>query len=131
MNYAKQLPLDKNNMPYETLPAFTSQQSQNGVPTVSSVITLSPNTTVLDVTAFSGTAGSGAIIGKWGPSSVTGTNFDWCVNCGVSRTFVIPQSVFGAQLASVAGIGAQMGLYTTVAVKVATATSASIFTAEY
>lgn len=131
MNYARNLPLDKNNMPYPAPPAFTSSQSQAGNPVASSVITLSANTTTIGIMALGGQAGNAAIIGKWGASSVTSTNFDIMVNSGQTLPFVVPVSVFGAQLASVAGANAQNGLYTSLSVKAATAQACSIFTAEY
>lgn len=131
MNYARNLPLDKNNMPFPAPPAFTSSQSQSGAPATSSVITFSANTTVLDVTVFSNASGNSAIIGKWGSASVTSTNFDWVVQSGQYRAFVVPVSVFGAPLASVAGANAANGLYNTVAVKAFSTVVPSILTTEY
>lgn len=128
--YAKEQPRDRLNETYQNAPpATTSNQSQNGVPLTSSVVTLSDKTTVFEVTAFSGTAGGGAVIGKWGPASVTGTNFDFIVQSGNTRTFIVPQSVFGVN--SVAGANVANGLYSTVALKNATAQSTSVFTIEY
>ena len=65
MDYAKELPLDKNHYPYPAPPAKTSNQSQSGNPVASSVITLSPNTTVVNLMAIGGGAGNAGIIGKW------------------------------------------------------------------
>ena len=127
MNYARNLPQDKTNNTYNGLPAFTAYQAQAGVPIASSVISLTDKTTVIDFTVLAGTS-DGAILGKWGPSSVTSTNFDFVVASSTTRTLVVPQSVFGVN--SVAGINVQMGLYNTVSVKTATG-SASVFTAEY
>lgn len=128
MNYAKNLPLDKNNYPYETIPSFVSNQSQSGAPSTSSVISLSDKTTVLDVTVFSTAAGNAVIIGKWGPSSVTATNFDWAVQAGQYRTFVVPQSIAGTS--SVSGVNVAYGLYNSVAVK-SLSTVASVLTVEF
>lgn len=130
MNYAKDFPVDKkgNALPV-SLPPYISTQSQAGVPTASSVITLNDKTTVLDVSAIGGAAANGAIIGKWGSASVTATNFDFFVQSGTTRTLVVPVSVQGTS--SVAGANVSNGLYNSVAVKTATAQSTSIFTAEY
>lgn len=130
MGYARQLPQDKNNNPYQAPPPFTSYQSQGGVPIASSVVTLSPNTTVIDVTVFGGVSANAAIIGKWGVASVTGTNFDWIVQSGADKTFVVPVSVYGSS-PSIAGANAMNGLYNAVSLKTATATLASVFTVEY
>jgi len=134
MNYAKEIPLDKNGNPYSdnVNPAFTSLQSQAGVPIASSVITLTPDTTVLmvNVLAPAGATGTGAIIGKWGSASVTSTNFDWMATPNHQQTLVVPRST-NVGTPSVQGINPANGLYSTVAVKTATAQSASVFTAEY
>ena len=130
MNYARELPKSKNEVAYENAPpAFTSYQSQNGAPIAFSVISLSDKTTVIEISAFSGTAGGGGIIGKWGSASVTGTNFDFFINSGLTRQFVIPVSIAGVQ--SVAGANVANGLYNAVAVKFATVQSASVFSTEY
>lgn len=129
MNYAKELALDKKANVYAGIPATVSNQSQKGVPTASSVISLNDKTTVIDVTCIGGQSGNAAILGKWGSASVTGTNFDWIVGSGQTRTFVVPVSVMGTT--SVAGANVANGLYNSVAVITATAQSASVFTAEY
>ena len=131
MNYARELPLDKNNYPYPAPPAKTSYQSQNGVPLASSVLSLTPNTTVLQIMVIGGQLGNAAIIGKWGSASVTATNYDFMVNSGQNAPFVVPINTFGTGTQSVAGIQTQLGLYSTVALKTATTQSASVFTAEY
>lgn len=128
MKYAREIPLDKNSTSYSTTPSFTAYQAQSGVPTASSVITFTDKTTVVDVMAISTGAATGGIIGKWGSASVTVTNFDFQVNAGQNRTFVIPQSIMGT--ASISGANVSNGLYPNMAVKyVGTATS--ILTAEY
>lgn len=131
MNYGKELPKDKRDGQYDGAPPSTpSLQSQSGVPIVSSVITLTNNTTVMEISAISGTAGSGGLILKWGTSSVTGTNFDSFVQAGLTRIFVVPVSVMGMS-ASVQGANPANGLYNAVAIKTATTQSSSVFTTEY
>lgn len=129
MNYAKDLPIDKGGLPYPSPPAYQSNQSQRGVPLTSSVITFSDKTTVLDVAVLGGQSGNSLILGKWGTASVTATNFDWMVQSGEHKILVIPVSVGGIN--SVAGANVANGLFPAVAVITGTATSASIFTAEY
>jgi len=131
MNYARELPLDKNNIPYPVPPSKTSYQSQAGNPTVSSVLTLSPNTTVLSLMAIGGNAGNAGIIGKWGVASVTTTNFDIQVNSGQTLTFVVPVSTQGTGTQSVQGINPTLGLFPAIALKGATAQACSVFSAEY
>lgn len=130
MNYAKQLPLDKTATPYPAPPNFPSTQAQAGVPIASSVITLSPNTTVIEMTVLGGQSGNSAIIGKWGTASVTTSNYDFIVGSGNTRVFVVPVSV-AAGITSVQGANPANGLYPAVAVKTATAVSASVFSVEY
>lgn len=129
MNYARSMPIDRKGNNYETVPPYPAYARNAGVPTASSVITLNDNTTVIDVTVIGGQAGNAAILGKWGSASVTTSNYDWVVGSGATRTLVVPQSVIGTT--SVAGANVMNGLYSTCAVIVATAQSASVFTAEY
>lgn len=130
MAYARDLPIDRNNNLYPAPPAYISNQSQNGVPAASSVVTLNDKTTVLMVMAMGGNAGNAGIIGKWGSASVTGNNFDFMVNSGQTTPLVVPVSVMGG-VSSVAGANVVNGLYQTVALKTATAQSCSVFTSEY
>ena len=130
MGLYKELPLEKNNYPIALTPAKISNHSQSVVAVTSSVLTLSPNTTVLNVMVIGNSGnGSAGTLGKWGSASVTVANFDFQINAGQNLTFGVPVSVFGAQLASVAGANAANGLYNTVSfINVG---AASIFTAEY
>ena len=138
-NYAKELPLDKNNYPASLVPAKLSNQSQAGNPTASSVLTLTANTTVVNVMAIAGLNGAGGILGKWvtaaqvtsGASSVTATNYDFMVNSGQNLSFVVPVSTSGTGSQSVQGINPTLGLFPAVSLKAATAQSTSVFTAEY
>lgn len=129
IRYAKELPQDKNNQTYPALPAVPANQGWIVVPAASSTIGLTDKTTVLDLTVIGGQAGNAAVLGKWGTATASATNFDFAVNSGQSRTFVVPQSVAGTQ--SIAGIATQMGLYKTVTLVTATAVSASVIGAEY
>ena len=139
MNYARELPLDKNNYPASLVPPKKSSQSQGGNPVASSVLTLSANTTVVNVMAVGGNNGNAGIIGRWstaaevtsGASSVTSTNFDIQVNSGQTLSFVVPIATSGTGTQSVQGINPQLGLYPVLTLKAATATACSVFTAEY
>lgn len=128
--YGKQLPKSQNEMQYDAAPpAFVSNQSQSGNPAVSSVITLSDKTTVIELMAIGGNNGNAGIIGKWGVGSVSGTSFDIQVNSGQTRMFVVPQSVFGN--ASIAGANVANGLYPALSVKYATPQACSVLSIEY
>lgn len=125
-NYAKQVPVDKMNQSVPGAPpAFPSLQSQMGQPIASSVITLNANTTMVGLSAIGGT-----VIGKWGASSVTSSNFDIVVspNTG-TQLFVVPQSVAG--ISSIAGANVSNGLYPALSVKDATTQVASILSVEF
>ncbi len=122
--------LDKNNYPYPSM-SDVSKQSWSGAPSSSSVIGLSPNTTVIDVSAFGGNSANSAILLKWGGVAVTTSNFDSVILSGEQKILAVPQSVQGAQLASVAGANAANGLYNQIAVISATAAVCSVFAVEY
>jgi len=122
--YAKELPVDKNNNPYTiATPAFVSNQSWGSVFTVSSTIGLSDKTTVVQFLAV----GQAANI-KWGPSSVTATNFDASIPANTPVTLVVPQSIMAA--VSVMGANGANGLYNSVSIK-QLATGGSVFGAEF
>lgn len=122
--------LDKNNYPYPNV-SDVSKQVWSGVPTSSSVIGLSPDTTVIEVSAIGGQLGNAAILLRWGPNAASATAFDEMIISGTSKLLAVPQSVFGTPAASVAGANAANGLYNKVAVITATAQSASVFGVEY
>ncbi len=127
--YARALPMDQQSQRYDGAPAAQiSYQSQKGVPLASSVLTLTDKTTVIEVSAVSGQSGSGGLLMKWGPSSVTASNYDNFIQAGSTRTFVVPQSVFAQT--SIAGANVANGLYSTVSFINATAVSTSVYTAE-
>lgn len=122
--------LDKNNFPF---PAVSDVQKQgwNGAPTSSSLIGLSPNTTVLEVSAFGGASANSAILLKWGNVAVTNTNFDSVIISGEQKILAVPQSVFGSPIASNAGANTANGLYSQVTIISATAQQCSVFGVEY
>lgn len=110
--------------------ALTADSSENNA--VSSLITLTDNTTVLEV----GAVGSGAVL-KWistgntNPSviSAAGTaNFDNFIAPNTVRRFAIPIESFVAQ-SSIVGLNKQYGLYNRVAVK--SVGASSVLTTQY
>lgn len=130
MNYAREVPLAKNEKQFDGAPpAFTSNQASSLAPSASSVIGLSDKTTLIELTCFAQSAGQGAILGRWGASSVTSTAFDFVVPVGSQRQFVVPVSIAGIQ--SVAGANVANGLYSQIALKNANSTIASVLLVEY
>lgn len=115
-------PIDRANNPMlQFPPAFVSQaRYDNENATASSVMTLTDNTTVIEVTAL----GVSAVL-KWIPTtdttasviSAAGTaNYDHVIPAGNLRRFVIPiERALPAP--SIQGINKAMGLYNRVAIK--------------
>src|SRR3990167_1476730 len=137
-NYASKIPIDKGGVPVDGLPApLTAKAIYKATAVASSVITLTDNTTVLEVGAKVGGTNSGGIVIKWirttdtvasvisstivAPSSVA--NFDHLIPSGQIRRFVVPKETGGVN--SVVGINIQEGLYNRVAWISATNVSAS------
>ncbi len=127
MNYAKGVPVGKNNLPFTTdaPPPYTSivrSVSENA--TASSVLTLSSITTAIEVAAI-----AAPVFLKWIPTSdttasviaVAGStaNYDHVIPSGTVRRFVVPQERIPTNdpLGSVQGINPQLGLYARVAIK--------------
>lgn len=135
MSYPKPLPVDQNRTPLQEFPApylakavYASDNS-----TASSVISVSHDTTTLEVAAV-----GGAAVVKWiatsntNPSviSAAGTaNFDHVVPSGAIRRFVLPKESIGVAMGSVVGINRREGLYQRVAVK--SVGVASVLTTEF
>ncbi len=141
-NYAKPLPFDKNQMPMQSFPApFPAQARYNVVNGVaSSVISLSPNTTEIEVSTVNG---QGAVL-RWVPltetasvspygsviSSGAGANFDHYVPAGWFRQFVVPKETQGLGTATMQ-VGSTFGLYQRVAIINAGLTASSILVSEF
>ncbi len=123
--YARELPVDKNNNPYSvSIPGQVSNQSWGSVFTVSSTIGLNANTTAIQLVALGNPANF-----KWGPSSVTATNFDGTIPVNTPQMFVVPQSVAGVY-PSIQGANAANGLYNQISIK-QVGGAGSVFGAEF
>jgi hypothetical protein len=131
--YSNKQPIDRMGVPKQDVPpavvAIQTNASDNNAN--SSVITLTANTTDIEV----GAAGGGAVI-KWITSASTnpsvisdgGTaNFDHFIGANTVRKFVVPVEKQG--IYSVVGLNAQAGLYARVAVK--SVGIASVLTTQY
>ncbi len=140
MNYAKALPRDRGGETMQNHPApFKALATYGGEnSSASSVITLTDNTTAIEVDAQ-----GGSCVVRWVPATETaavspfasvisiagGTaNFDHVVPVGTVRRFVVPQEL-GMVQSSVVGANVQNGLYKRVAVK--SIGVASVLTTEY
>lgn len=120
--YPKALPIDASSQPMQEFPApylaLEEDLSENN--TASSVITLTDNTTIIEVGAF----GTGAAL-KWisttntNPSVVTAAgataDFDHAIAPNTIRRFVVPIETAGNT--SVVGANKRNGLYNRIAVK--------------
>lgn len=139
-NYAREVPYDKGGTALPQYPAAykaNARYSANNA-TVSSVLTLNDNTTVVEVSAV----GASVAI-RWVPSTETAAvspfasvittagataNFDHIVPANMFRRFVCPIETQGT--ASIVGIGVQAGTYRRIAIMSAAGVS-SIMTAEF
>ena len=124
LNYAPGLPHDKNGEPQQGLPspfvAKARYTSENA--TASSVVSVSHDTTVIEVAALNGDA---AI--RWVPTTDTAasvvtiagstSNFDHVIANDTVRRFVIPIETAITNPQSVQGINRSSGLYQRVALK--------------
>lgn len=123
MNYAPRLAQDKNGNPMQEYPspklALTRYASENS--SVSSVISVTHDTTALEIAAV-----GGAAVMRWVTTadtqasiiSIAGStsNFDHVIPTGTMRKFVIPIAS-NPQTGSVQGINREIGLYQRVAIK--------------
>lgn len=134
INYAKNIPNDRNNNPLQDYPpaasAISRYSSENS--SASSVITLNDNTSVVEVAASNGGAvirwvGTGDTIGSVISIAGATANFDHYIPSNDYRKFVVPRETQGVQ--SVVGINIQAGLYRRLAVK--SIGVASVLTTEY
>lgn len=120
-NYAKPLARDKNGIamvdqvaPFISLKTYSSENAS-----ASSVVTLTPDTTAVEVAAVGGPA-----VVKWIATtdtqasvvSAAGGNFDHVIPSGAYRRFVVPIEK-SLPYPSVQGIGPQIGLYARLAWK--------------
>lgn len=134
MNYSPRLAQDKNNVPLQEYPAAIPAKARYvSTPVASSVITLTDNTTSLEV----GAIGGGGVLLRWVPvtdttASVTTANFDHFIPANSYRRFVVPIDTTDTPAPnSVVGVNVQLGLYNRVAWINATATSSSVYGTEY
>lgn len=126
LNYAVGIPHDKNSEPLHGSPSpIKAKKTWSTTQLASSVITLTDDTTVLEVTAG---GGQGVYI-RWVPVGETAgvttaasvissglgvANFDHAVGAGMTRRFVVPIETVGVHN-SVVGINVEAGLYKRVA----------------
>lgn len=138
-NYAAGLPRDENGNDMQEYPAPFKANARYGTnnATVSSVISLNDNTTVIEVSAV----GSPVAV-RWVPASETAAvspfasvittgvtaNFDYTVAKDTVRRFVSPIETQGVQ--SIVGIGVQAGTFRRVAISSAGAVS-SVLVSEF
>ena len=133
MGYYKPLPVDKNRNALQQQPAalraLASYGDENGA--ASSVITLTDDTTDIEVAAVGGpaairwvtTADTQASV----VTAVSGANFDHVIGTGTVRRFAVPKESGGTH--SVVGANIQQGLYRRVAAK--SIGTASVLLTEY
>jgi len=134
-NYAHDLPKDKsgNAMQHYPAPKLALAQFNNENNTTSSVISLTHDTTSIEIAPV----GVGAVM-RWVATtdtaasvvSASGGDFDHAIPADTVRRFVVPRESAGANnLASVQGINREEGLYQRVAIK--SYVIASVLTTEY
>lgn len=141
-NYARGVPMGNNQIPFQgngtppAVKAIARYTSENNA--ASSVITLSENTTAIEIAAQ-----GGSVIMRWVPTSDTTAsvvgvagataNYDHVIPVGMYRRFVVPIEVNNPQgYGSMVGANIENGLYRRVAIKGAVLlVSGSILTAEY
>ena len=121
--YAKKQPIDESMNVLQNAPApivaLRSWNVQNQV--ASSVVSLNPNTSRMEIGAV-GPAGSQGVVIKWIPttdttqasvisSGLTVANFDHWIPQGTTRWFVVPRETAGAPILANAQLGSINGLY--------------------
>lgn len=124
INPYPQIPLDKGNTPLQEFaaPFIARKQYTNENGTASSVISVTHDTTMIEVAAVGGPAAL-----KWIPTTDTTAsvitiagataNYDHVISSGTIRRFAIPLERAGASPASVQGANRANGLYQRVAIK--------------
>ena len=139
-NWANALPIDERNTPLQDFPAPVKAQARYvRDPIASSVITLTDNTTTLEV----GAIGGGGVLLRWVPATETaagapfgsviasgvGANYDHWIPPNMVRRFVVPKETSG--VSSIVGTNIANGLYNRVAWIAANVPGSSIIAAEY
>lgn len=130
-NYANNLPLDRFGNVMTHFPApIPAKKQYLGSGAASSVVTLTADTTTLEV----GAIGGGGIALKWittgdTAASVTASNFDHFIPANQLRRFVVPIEKNNPS-PSIQGIGPATGLYGRVA-WFSPATVSSVVASEY
>lgn len=134
MNYAKALPRDTGGAPMQDFPPARVALATTALSTgVSSMWTLNPNATLLEVAAPNvGVALKWIAIGATQTSVIVGTqataNFDHVIPQNMVRKFVIPQETMG----QIGGqVGSVHGLYQRVAVIPVTTAVSSVLATEF
>ena len=133
-NYAPQLGLDKNTHPIQNAPPPASvlaiRTRENA--SASSVISVTHDTTMIEIAAVGGPAGmrwvrtgdtTGSVV-----TAASGANYSHVVSTGTVRQFVIPIEATGSGGASVQGVNRAEGLYQRVATISAGAASSVLLT---
>lgn len=134
--YAKQIPVDKFGSTMQefpaAFPALARYNDENAA--ASSVISVTHNTTTLEIGAV-----GGAAVMRWVATSDTQAsvvsdegataNFDHLISKDTVRRFVIPKESSNVPANSVVGVNRREGLYQRVAIK--SVGTASVVTTEY
>lgn len=144
VNYTPKLPQDAAGQTMQEYPAALAAKARYvAVPVASSVISLTDNTTALEV----GAVGGGGIMIRWvtvteTPANGTaasviasglGANYDHFIPPNTYRRFVVPidPNDTPAPLSSMVGVNVKQGLYSRVAWINAVPQSSSVFGTEY
>lgn len=138
MNYAKAIPRDTGGAPMQTFPSPRVALATTALSTgVSSLFSLNPNTTTIEVAAPTvGVAIKWIGVGAAQTSVITSiqstANFDHVIPAATVRQFVVPKETQGKPL-GLAGsqAGSIYGLYQRVAVVPVTLAIASILVTEF
>lgn len=135
LQYAARIPTDASGNPMEGYPAAKRPEARiaSHNTTVSSVITLTDNTTVLEVTASGGDVGIRWVASTDTQASIVtlgaNINYDHIVNGGDTRRFVVPIEKAGVT-GSIVGANVLNGLYKRVA-WISAGANASVYGAQF
>lgn len=135
-NYAPAFALDKNNYPYTDAPVTSLVAVRNREDgSVSSVVTLTHDTTLIEVAAVGGPAAirwvrtaDAATAATSVITAVAGANFTHIISTNTSRLFAVPKEAMGSSAASIQGANRGEGLFQRVAYKSAAGASSILFT---